>query len=180
MTNKVEGMTNKEEGMTNKVEGMTNKDSSGDGICAGGYGRYGDAPPADGFGRGGAVAHEARSEFDAVEGGLVGGDDRLGAGLSDGELGEIFGGKLEGAKDGGGAFFVEVAGRKGGDEEGCGDLDGFAVFNGRQVELIDFDLGICGANGAVAEVEAGVEEAPVLAGGRGRVAALSVGFDVAA
>ena len=126
-----------------------------------------------------------------------GADDRGGVGLDVDGAG-VGGGELQGVEDGGGAAGVDAVAGEGGDDEGDGDLNGFGVFEGREIQL-DFgrDLGRlqaglrgigCGFRQvsvvfdqiSVAAVETRVEVAErSLAQGWG-FAAMAVGFDVAA
>jgi hypothetical protein len=68
-------------------------------------------------------------EVEAFGGGFGGADDVgcVGFGV---EAGGVHGGQLEAVEEGGGAFGFEVAGGEGVDDDGEGDLDGFAVFEG--------------------------------------------------
>ena len=91
---------------------------------------------------------------------------------------------MEAVKQGGGAPGVEMAGGEGVDDDGESYLDGLAVFQSRELDVLAGDeipaSGGGVAEAAVALVETVVEVAPLLAG-EGRCFALdSVGFDVSA
>lgn len=77
-----------------------------------------------------------------------------------------------------------MSGGEGVDDDGEGDLDGFAVFEGGEFNVLSGDEvaagGFGGPEGAVALVETVVEVAPVSLGERWGFAAGSVGFDVTA
>jgi len=64
----------------------------------------------------------------------------------------VGGGELEAVEEAGGAFGVDSVKSEGGDEEGDGDLDGFCVFEGGEVDLGEF-----GGGGGVAGEESGRE-----------------------
>ena len=79
-------------------------------------------------------------------------------------MGGVDGGKLEAVEEGGGAFGLEVSGGEGVDDDGEGDLDGLAVFEGGEFDVLAGDkVAGAGCGGApkagVALVEAGVEVA---------------------
>jgi len=82
-------------------------------------------------------------------------------------------------EEGAGALLVEVAGGERVDDEGEGDLDGVAVFEGGEVQSVGRGRGSEGTEGAMTGVETGVEEAPVLSFEGGRVAAVAGSEDVA-
>ena len=70
------------------------------------------------------------------------------------------------------------------DDDGESDLDGFAIFECGEFDVLAGDevaaSGLGGAEGAVALVEAVVEVAPDASGEGGAFALQAVGFDVAA
>jgi hypothetical protein len=90
---------------------------------------------------------------------------------------------LEAVEQGGGAFDLEFAGGKGVDDDGEGDLDGLAVFEGGEFDVLSGDEVAAGgfgvAKGGVALMEAVVEVAPLAIGEGWGFAAGSVGLDVA-
>ncbi len=110
-------------------------------------------------------------------------DDAGGVGFG-AEAGGVAGCELEAVEQGGGAPGVEMAGGEGVDDDGESDLDGFAVFEGGELDVLAGDEIATGGSGvaeaAVALVEAVVEVAPLLAGERGCFALDSVGLDVSA
>jgi hypothetical protein len=93
--------------------------------------------------------------------------------------GGVDGGELEAVEEGGGATGLQVSGGEGVDDDGEGDLDGFAVFEGGELDVLAGEGGGV-AEAAVALVEAVVEVAPYSRGEGGGFAAGSVGLDVAA
>jgi hypothetical protein len=138
------------------------------------FGGFFDFDFADGAGLG---------EVEAFGRGFEGADDVgcEGFGL---QAGGVILGELEAVEQGGGALDVELAGGEGVDDDGESDLDGFAVFQGDQFDVLAGDEvaagGGGGAEGGVALVEAVVEVAPGPVGEGGGFAAGSVGLDVAA
>ena len=122
-------------------------------------------------------------EVEAVGGGFEGADDVGGVGLEL-EAGGVHAGELEAVEEGGGAFGLEVSGGQGVDDDGEGDLDGLAVFEGGELDVLAGDEVAAGGGGVaeagVALVETGVEVAPVAAGEGGGLALKPVGLDVAA
>ena len=52
------------------------------------------------------------------------------------EAGGVAGGKLEAVEQGCGALGVEVAGGEGVNDDGESNLDGFAVFEGRELDVL--------------------------------------------
>src|ERR1700736_5369257 len=121
-------------------------------------------------------------EVEAVGGGFEGSDD-LG-GVGPGELGGVHAGELEAVEEGGGAFGVEIAGGQGVDDDGEGDLNGLAVFEGGELDVLAGDEIAAGSVGVaeagVAAVEAGVEVAVEGSGERRGLALETVGLDGAA
>src|SRR5271155_4706771 len=73
-------------------------------------------------------------EVEAGFGAGEGADDGGGGGF-DGDGAGVGGGELESVEEDGGAFGVDAVAGEGSDEEGDGDLDGFDVFEWRQVEF---------------------------------------------
>jgi hypothetical protein len=100
------------------------------------------------------------------------------------EVGGVVGGQLKAVEESCGSLGVELAGGEGVDDDGKGDLDGLAVFEGGELNVLAGDevaaSGIGVAVGAVALVEAGVEVAVVCGGECGALALQAVGLDVAA
>ena len=111
------------------------------------------------------------------EGGVAGGE--LGV-----DGGGVRAGELEAVEDGGGAAGVELAGGEGVDDDGEGDLDGLAVFEGGELDVLaghEVSAGGFGvAKALVAAVEVLVEEAPRFSVEGWRLAASSVGANVSA
>ena len=66
---------------------------------------------------------------------MKGADDAGGVGFGL-EAGRVAGGKLEAVEQSGGALGVEVAGGEGVDDDGESDLDGFAVFEGGELDVL--------------------------------------------
>ena len=146
------------------------------------------------------VSHcEIQAGFGAGDGSRDGG----GVGL-DGDGFRVGGGELKAVEKDCGALGVDAVAGEGGDEQGDGDLGGFGVFDGREVELDWILSGVigqvlgrsgcgCGRVGAesgyggsvfdqvpVAPVEARVEVAEGGETERRGLAAFSVGLDVTA
>jgi hypothetical protein len=100
------------------------------------------------------------------------------------EAGGVVRGELEAVEQGGGALDVELSGGEGVDDDREGDLDGFAVLEGGEFDVLAGDevaaRGSGGTEGGVSLVEAVVEVAPEASCERGRFASGSVGLDVAA
>jgi hypothetical protein len=122
-------------------------------------------------------------EVEAVGSGVETADDTGGVGFGL-DAGGVGGGELEAVEQGGSASGVEVAGSKGIDDDGESDLDGLAVFEGGELNMLTGnEVAACGsgvAEAAVALMEAVVEVAPLLAGEGGCFALDSVGLDVSA
>ncbi len=122
-------------------------------------------------------------QVQAFGGGFDGADDvgREGFGV---EAAGVVAGELEAVEESSGSLDVELSGGEGVDDDGEGDLDGFAVFEGGEFDVLAGDEvaagGRSGAEGAVALVEAVVEVAPCSVGEGWGLAAGSVGLDVAA
>ena len=120
-------------------------------------------------------------EVEAFGGGFEGADGVGGFGA---EAGGVVAGELEAVEEGGGSFGLEAAGGEGVDDAGEGELDGFSVFEGGELDVLAGDevaaggLGV--AVGFVAVVEAVVEVAPLLGSEGWGFAARSVGSNVAA
>jgi hypothetical protein len=121
-------------------------------------------------------------EVEAVRAGLYVADDSGGIGLAD-EPGGVVGGQLEAIEQGGGAAGVQIAGGEGVDDDGEGDLDGFSVFEGIELDVLAGNEvaagGVVVAEALVGLVEAGVEVAPEFPGEGWGLAAGAVGLDVA-
>ena len=66
---------------------------------------------------------------------MEGADDTGGVGFGL-EAGRVAGGKLEAVEQSGGALGVEAAGGEGVDDDGESDLDGFAVFEGGELDVL--------------------------------------------
>src|ERR1700736_2132498 len=77
-------------------------------------------------------------QVETFGGGLEGADDLGGVGPGVGP-GGVHAGELEAVEEGGGAFGVEVSGGKGVDDDGEGDLDRFAVFEGGELDVLARD-----------------------------------------
>ena len=139
-------------------------------------------------------------EVEAGFGAKEGADDGGGGGF-DGDGAGIGGGELKAVEQDGGALGVDAVSGEGGDEKRDGDLDGFDVFERRQVEFEWSGFGqelwcsgcsrrgvglVLEQNGGVfhqifvAAVQAGVEVAEGRETEGWRFAAASVGLDVAA
>jgi hypothetical protein len=82
-------------------------------------------------------------------------------------------------EDGAGALFGELAAGEGADDEREGKLDGVSVFDGGEVECARAGALTHGADLAMAGVELVVEVAPELVLEGGRLAAATVGEDMA-
>jgi hypothetical protein len=132
----------------------------------------------------GEIEHGAGfGEVEALGGGVDGADYFGGVGLEV-EMGGVNGGELEAVEEGGGAPGLEISSGEGVDDDGEGDLDGFAIFEGGEFDVLAGDE-VAASSGSVPEcsvalVEAGVE---VAVGGfveRWGVALEAVGLDVAA
>ena len=121
-------------------------------------------------------------EVEAFWGGFDVADGAGGVGLGL-EAAGVVAGELEAVEESGGSLDFELAGGEGVDDDGEGDLDGFAVLEGGKLDVLAGDEvaagGLGGAEGGVALVEAVVEVAPGSAGERGGFAAGSVGLDMA-
>jgi hypothetical protein len=76
----------------------------------------------------------------------------------------VVGGELEAVEESGGAPGVELPGGESVDDDGEGELDGLAVFEGDELDVLAGDQvvtgGLGGAEGGVALVEAVVEVTP--------------------
>jgi len=100
------------------------------------------------------------------------------------EAASVVAGELQAIEQRGGALDVEIAGGEGVDDDGEGYLDGFAVLEGGELDVLAGDEvaagGLVGAEGSVALVEAVVEVAPVPVNERWGFATGSIGLDVAA
>ena len=122
-------------------------------------------------------------EVEAFGGGVDGADDVWGVGFGVEACG-VHAGELETVEEGGGASGLEVAGGEGVDDDGEGDLDGLAVFEGGQFDVLAGDevaaSGGGGAEAGVGLVEVGVVVAPLTSGEGWRAALDSPGSDVAA
>jgi hypothetical protein len=122
-------------------------------------------------------------EVEAFGGGFDGADGVGGVGFGV-EASGVVAGELEAVEQGGGSLDVELAGGEGVDDDGESNLDGFAVFEGGELEVLAGDeVAASGggvAEGGVALVEAVVEVAPGASGECGAFALQAVGFDVAA
>jgi hypothetical protein len=122
-------------------------------------------------------------EVEAFGGGFDGADLIGGVGVVV-EASGVVAGDLEAVEQGCSSFGVKLAGSEAVDDDGEGDLDGFAVFEGGEFDVLAGDEVVAGSGGvaeaAVSLVEAVVEVA-VDARREGRGSALeSVGFDVTA
>lgn len=126
-------------------------------------------------------------------------DDAIGEGF-DVDGSDVAAGELEAVEEQAGAFEIDAIGGDGSDEEGDGELDGFGVFKGWEVEVDGrrggVDGGVFGRSGcfrvehgrSLGRFEQGpvpfcelcVEEAKRFVAQRWGFAAMSVGFDVAA
>jgi hypothetical protein len=99
------------------------------------------------------------------------------------EAAGVVGGELEAVEQGGGTPDVELPDGEGVDDDGEGDLDGFPVLEGGELDVLARDEVATGCwggtKGVVALVEAMVKVAPEALGERGRFASGSVGLDVA-
>src|SRR5205814_1940929 len=126
------------------------------------------------------------SRFGEVEpfgGGFDGADGVDGVGFG-AKVASVVAGELETVEEGGGSFGVELAGGEGVDDDGESDLDGFAVFEGGQLDVLAGDEVAAGGGGGpewrVALVEPVVEVAPEASGEGGAFALQAVGSDVTA
>jgi hypothetical protein len=125
-------------------------------------------------------------EVEAFGGEGGGADDADDAfwGAGGAEAGEVHAGELKSVEDGVGAARVELAGSDGVDDDGEGQLDRVAIFEGSEFEVFSVEAGADGAffaaEGFVAIVEALVEEAEVALVEGGRTALRARGVDVAA
>jgi hypothetical protein len=98
-------------------------------------------------------------------------------------VGGVGAGELEAVEEGGGVAAFELTGGEGVDDELESDLDGLAVLEGAELDVLAGDE-VAGAGGGlavggVALVEAGVEVAVRGAVKLGRAAGKAVGLDVA-
>jgi len=122
-------------------------------------------------------------EVEAVGAGVYVADDFGGVG-SGVEAGGVVGGQLQAVEESGGAAGVEIAGGEGVDDDREGDLNGLAILEGVELDVLAGDEvaagGVVVAEALVALVETGVEVAPDSVGERWGLAARSVGLDVAA
>jgi hypothetical protein len=122
-------------------------------------------------------------EIETFGGWFDGADDAVGRGLGAKAAG-IVRGELQAVEQGGGAFSLEFAGGESVDDDREGELDGFAVFEGDEFDVLAGDEVAAGgfgvAEGGVALVEAVMEVAPESVGEGWGFAAGSVGLDVAA
>jgi hypothetical protein len=123
-----------------------------------GFGFFGEVDDGSGLG-----------EVEAVGGGLDGEDDVGGVGLGVDAL-SIVAGQLEAVEDGGGALGLELAGGEGVDYCGDGELDGFAILERVQLDVLATMLAV--------EVVVEVAVDAVVEGWG--LALASVGLDVAA
>ena len=74
-------------------------------------------------------------EVEAFDGWLDGADDVGGEGFG-GEAAGVVAGELESVEQGDGALGFELAGGEGVDDDGESDLDGFAVFEGGELDVL--------------------------------------------
>ena len=122
-------------------------------------------------------------EVEAIGGGVDAADDIGGVGLGL-EARGVHAGELEAVEEGCGASGLEVAGGEGVDDDGEGDLDGLAVFEWGQFDVLAGDevaaSGGGGAEAGVGLMEVGVVVAPLRSGEGWRAALDSPGSDVAA
>lgn len=95
------------------------------------------------------------------------------------EAAGVVAGELEAVEQGGGSLDIELPGGESVDDDGEGDLNGFAVFEGGELDVLAGDEvaagGLGGAEGCVALVEAMVEVAPDASGKGGGFALQAVG-----
>src|SRR5205814_83302 len=126
------------------------------------------------------------SRFGEVEpfgGGFDGADGVDGVGFG-AKVASVVAGEVEAVEQGGGSFGVELAGGESVDDDGEGDLDGFAVFEGGELDMLARDEvaagGRGGAKGGVALMEAVVEVAPESSGECSAFALQAGGLDMAA
>ncbi|WP_433984167.1 hypothetical protein RBB78_03070 [Tunturiibacter empetritectus] len=95
-------------------------------------------------------------EVEAVGAGLYVADDFGGVGFGV-EAGGVVGGQLQAVEEGGGAAGVQIAGGEGVDDDGEGDLNGFAVLKGVELDVLAGDEvtagGVVVAEALVALVE---------------------------
>lgn len=89
---------------------------------------------------------EGGSGFGQVEafGGGLDGADHVGGVGAEVEVGGVDGGELEAVEEGGGAAGVELAGSECVDDDGEGDLDGLAVFERGEFDVLAGDEGGAG------------------------------------
>jgi hypothetical protein len=122
-------------------------------------------------------------EIEAVGGGVETTDDAGSVGFVV-EASSVAGGELEAVEQGGSSLGVEVSGGEGVDDDGESNLDGLAVFEGGELDVLAGDEVAAGGGGvteaAVALVEAVVEVAPLFASEGGCFALDSVDLDVSA
>ena len=122
-------------------------------------------------------------EIQAFGRGFDGADD-VGCEGSGLEAASILGGELEPVEQGGGAPGIKLSGCERVDDDGEGDLDGFAILEGGEFDVLAGDEvaagGGGGTEGVVSLMEVMVEVAPEASNEGGRLASGSVGLDVAA